>query len=173
MEPFVESSEIGDMKKLKTEISYTVFDKIDQLPELDEWLLSEARELTRNAYAPYSNFKVAAVAKMDNGEVVSGTNLENASFPAGICAERVLLGAASTQFPGVGITAMAISYLNESGHHGEPVTPCGICRQTLHEFEERTRKPIRLILGGQEGKIFIFDKISELLPLAFTTSALK
>ena len=79
-------------------------------------LLSEAREITKFAYAPYSNFRVGAVAKLINGEKVTGTNQENASYPAGICAERTLLSTASSLFPGVAIDTIAISYNNINGH---------------------------------------------------------
>lgn len=161
------------MKKEKIELTYTVYNDISELNELDEWLLSEAREVTKQAYAPYSNFHVGAVAKLANGEIVAGSNQENASFPAGLCAERVLLASSSTLYPNTAIEVMAISYHSEQGSNDHPVTPCGICRQTLQEFEDRMQKPIRLILAGMEGKVFIFEKAGLLLPLAFTGAELR
>lgn len=161
------------MKREKIEFTYLSYSDIRELNELDEWLLSEAREITKQAYAPYSNFNVGAVAKLTNGEVVAGTNQENASFPAGLCAERVLLASASTLYPDTVIEAMAISYTNNNGSSNQPVTPCGICRQTLQEYEDRLKHPIRLILGGMEGKVFVFEKASLLLPLAFTSADIK
>src|SRR5687767_6770506 len=110
------------MKKEKIELNYLAYHDIRELNQLDEWLLSEAREITKQAYAPYSNFNVGAVAKLANGEVVSGTNQENASFSAGLCAERVLLATASTLYPKVPIEAMAISYFNNKGSSDQPVT---------------------------------------------------
>ncbi|MGZ3845734.1 MAG: cytidine deaminase family protein, partial [Flavisolibacter sp.] len=89
------------MKENKFEFNYKVFDSIDELPDDLRGLLNEARQVTENAYAPYSNFQVGAVARLSNGEVVSGSNQENASFPAGLCAERVLLASASSRFPRV------------------------------------------------------------------------
>ena len=74
------------MKKSTHVIEYEVFASIEELTEQDLWLLKEARVLTGLAYAPYSHFNVAAVARMSNGEVVNGTNQENASFPVGLCA---------------------------------------------------------------------------------------
>ena len=91
------------MKEKKFEISYQVYDDINELSEKDAWLLNEARAVTEQAYAPYSNFHVGAVAMLENGEVVTGTNQENASYPVGICAERVLLGNAATLYPQVKI----------------------------------------------------------------------
>src|SRR4026207_1177565 len=128
------------MKEKKIEISYKVFDDINELAKEDAWLLNEAREVTNQAYAPYSNFYVGAVAKLVNGEIVAGTNQENASFPVGLCAERVLLSSAASLFPKIGIETIAISYNNNSGESDHPISPCGICRQTLAEYEERTNK---------------------------------
>lgn len=157
------------MKQDKIEISYQLYDDISELEKEDGWLLNKAREATKLAYAPYSKFHVGAVAKMMNGEIVAGSNQENASYPAGLCAERVLLASSSTLYPEVAIETMAISYHNINGESNEPISPCGICRQTLREYEDRFHKPIRLILGGMGGKIMVFEKASDLLPFAFTS----
>jgi cytidine deaminase len=161
------------MKEQKFEFSFDVYDHIDELDEHDRDLLITARNTTEKSYAPYSNFHVGAAAKMANGEIVSGSNQENASFPVGICAERVLLGSASSYHPGVPIETMAISYQSKYVNSDHPISPCGMCRQALQEFESRTRKPIRLILGGMKGKIFVIESASLLLPLAFTSEELK
>ncbi len=160
------------MKENRIEITYKVYDDIKELPKEDAWLLNEAREVTKQAYAPYSNFYVGAVAKLVNGKIVAGTNQENAAYPVGICAERVLLSSASTLYPNIAIETMAISYHSENGNSNQPIAPCGMCRQTLQEYEIRVSKPIRLILGGLEGKIFVFEKASQLLPLGFTSEDL-
>jgi cytidine deaminase len=160
------------MKNETYQFSYDVYDSIDDLPEEDAWLLKEAREVTQHAYAPYSHFQVGAVARMANGEIVAGSNQENASFPVGLCAERVLLAAASSLYPKVPISIIAISYNSEQVKSDHPVAPCGICRQSLHEFEDRLKHPIRLILGGMEGKVFVIPRVSTLLPLAFTSGEL-
>src|SRR5688572_8072994 len=160
------------MKKEKIEIIYTVFDSIEDLDEKDKKLLEEARKVTKRVYAPYSNFNVGAVARLANGEIITGSNQENASFSAGICAERVLLASAATQFPETPVKDLAISYHNIKGSSNQPVSPCGICRQALQEYEDRMKHPIRLILAGMEGNVFVFEKASTLLPLAFTTNDL-
>jgi cytidine deaminase len=161
------------MKETVYEFIYEVYDSIGDLEEQDAWLLNEAIEVSQNAYAPYSNFQVGAVAKLVNGEIVAGSNQENASYPAGICAERVLLSSASTLYPGIAIDSIAISYRSTLVESDHPITPCGICRQSFQEYEERVKKPIRLILGGMEGKIMIIPKASMLLPLSFTGNDLK
>jgi cytidine deaminase len=161
------------MQKKEYGFSYEVYDSLEELDAGDARLLQEAKDVTRNAYAPYSHFRVGAVAELDNGQRVSGTNQENASYPAGICAERVLLSTASSLYPGISINTLAVSYYNENGPSDHPISPCGICRQSLQEFEQRTGKPIRLILGAQEGKVYIIPRTSLLLPFAFTASELK
>jgi cytidine deaminase len=161
------------MKKTEYKFSFDVYDSIDELSEDDARLLQEARKATQNAYAPYSHFQVGAVAKMANGEMVTGSNQENASFPVGLCAERVLLAAASSLFPKLPIHSIAISYLSNNSGSDHPITPCGICRQSLQEYEMRVGHPIRLILGGMEGKVFVIDSASSLLPLGFTSDELK
>jgi cytidine deaminase len=110
---------------------------------------------------------------MKNGEIVSGSNQENASFPVGLCAERVLLATASSLYPKVPIDTIAISYNSDHVPSDHPVAPCGICRQSLQEFEERSKCPIKLVLGGMKGKVIVIEKASQLLPLAFTSEELK
>ena len=161
------------MKKHEINISFEVYAGISELPIADAELLSQARNVTKLAYAPYSHFYVGAVAMMSNGEIVSGTNQENASYPAGICAERVLLSAASSIYPGQSIKTIAISYIGKGQKSNRPVAPCGICRQSLIEFEQRFKQPIRLILAGMEGEIYIFDSIRTLLPLEFSGDDLR
>ena len=161
------------MKENKFEFNYNVYDNISELPEEDQWLLNEAREVTANAYAPYSKFQVGAVARMANGEIIAGSNQENASFPVGLCAERVLLASISSLFPKVPIEKIAISYKSELQKSDHPISPCGICRQSLQEFETRVNHPVQLILGGIEGPVYVIDSASRLLPLAFTSEELR
>jgi len=145
-----------------------VYDNIEALNNQDAWLLNEAREVTQNAYAPYSNFYVGAVAKLINGEIVAGTNQENASYPVGICAERVLLGNAATLYPGIAIDTIAVSYDGHETKSDHPISPCGMCRQSLLEYESRVNNSIRLILAGQQGKVYILKSARFLLPFAFS-----
>ena len=161
------------MAKASIQFDYEVFDSIDQLSDDDKALLESARKVTDKAYAPYSRFHVGATAKLTNGAIVSGTNQENASFPVGICAERTLLASAAMLHENIAIDTMAIAYHNLQGLSNEPVSPCGMCRQALREYEERTQTPIRLILSGMEGKVFVIAKATMLLPLSFNGDVLK
>ena len=161
------------MNRETISFTFEVYDSVKELYAEDAWLLQEARKVTNQAYAPYSQFNVGAIARLTNGETVTGTNQENASYPVGLCAERVLLSAASSIYPNVPIETMAISYHNTQGESNRPVTPCGICRQTLAEYQLRLNHPIRLILSGLEGKIYIIPQSNMLLPLGFNSSDLQ
>jgi cytidine deaminase len=160
------------MKEQQFKFEYEVYNDVSELRKEDTDLLTKARTVTKNAYAPYSNFYVGAAARLANDEIITGTNQENASYPVGICAERVLLGNAATIYPGVSIDTMAISYDSKEVKSDHPISPCGMCRQSLLEYETRTAKPIRLILSGQEGKIYIVKTVKFLLPFAFTSDEL-
>src|SRR6476659_5104410 len=166
-DPLIVPDIINLMKREEIKFTIAVYDSSDELNEEDAFLLSEARSVTQFAYAPYSNFQVGAIARMANGEIISGSNQENASYPAGICAERVLLSSAASQHPGIAISTIAISYNNLKGKSDSPVSPCGICRQSLVEFEQRFGHPVRIILAGMQGKVQVIENAVSLLPLTF------
>lgn len=155
------------MAKEKLNITYTRLSSSDELPDADRELLEAARAHTAKAYAPYSRFKVAAVGRTAKGQLFYGTNQENASFPAGICAERVMLSAFSPSADEDPLETIAISYRRNRRKSITPVSPCGVCRQSLAEYEERGGKPIRLILSGQEGDVLVIDSVRDLLPFSF------
>ena len=141
----------------------------DLLSAEDRELVRKAKLATELAYAPYSGFRVGAAARLKNGAFVSGSNQENASYPVGICAERTLLSTISSIYPNEAVDSIAITYNNVNGDSSEPVAPCGICRQTLLEYELRTHSSIRLLLAGNNGKIIIIPKASNLLPFGFSS----
>lgn len=161
------------MQENKFEFNYTVYKSSEELPENLQQLLQTARNVTEQAYAPYSNFQVGAVAMLANGEMVAGSNQENASFPVGLCAERVLLASVSSQFPRVPINTIAVSYKSEQHKSDHPISPCGICRQSLQEYEARISQKVQLVLGGLTGPVYVIDSASRLLPLAFTREELR
>jgi cytidine deaminase len=110
---------------------------------------------------------------LSNGKTVVGCNQENASYPVGICAERALLASAGCLFPEEHIITLALSYHNMQGSSTTTISPCGMCRQALVEHETRYKHAIRLILGGESGKVYIVPRASLLLPLQFTDEFLK
>lgn len=156
------------MKEKKFQFTYKIYNTSEDLEEDDAALLQQARKVTKKAYAPYSRFNVACAARLENGRTVLGTNQENASYPVGICAERALLATVGTQYADEPIETLAVTYHSLDGESKHPISPCGMCRQALTEYEKRSGKPIRLILSGMEGKVFIVDSAKDMLPLAFS-----
>jgi len=157
----------------KFEFEYELLGDKGQLTELDQALLEAAQLATKTAYAPYSNFLVGAAARLSNGQIVIGSNQESTSFPVGICAERTLVNSVGSQFPALSITAMAISYQPVGKDSKEPISPCGMCRQSLLDFENRYEAPIRIILSGMEGEVMVIPSAANLLPFGFDGSILK
>ncbi len=157
----------------KYSFEYEEYGSADDLSSEDALLVTEARKATKLAYAPYSNFLVGAYAELNSGEFVVGSNQENASYPVGICAERALLASVAQLFPNEPIKSMAISYHHLNGSSNIPLSPCGMCRQALQEYEGRVHQPIRLLLSGLEGKVLVVKRSSMLLPFSFSGDALK
>jgi len=154
------------MKKNKIEIEIFEYESIDELREEDQRLLISAREAGKNAYAPYSGFRVGASVLLGNGEIVQGNNQENVAYPSGLCAERVALFHAAAAFPGITIRAIAISNVGNENTSSQIAKPCGACRQVLSEYEDLSGSPIRIILDG-DNRIYIIEGIDNLLPLRF------
>lgn len=120
-------------------------------------LLSRARVVLVNAYAPYSNMRVGAAALFDDGSIITGVNVENASFGLTICAERCAIATAVAQ------GKRRLRALAVTSDHNKPLPPCGACRQVIAEFSEGDAV---VVLEEGDGKPKIFH-ISELLPLAY------
>ena len=155
------------MRKEQFICPYTVFDSEAELDPKDAELLRLAHEATKNSYAPYSKFHVGAAARLSNGKIVTGCNVENAAYPSGLCAERVTLFAAQAQYPDVPVEALAITACSESKTIDEPVAPCGACRQVMVETEQRSKRPLRVLCQGETGMIMAFDGIESLVPFVF------
>lgn len=159
------------MIERKIEISVMVY-AYEELSEEYKRLVDEAKNATQNAYAPYSEFNVGAAVLLENGEMVSGTNQENAAYPSGLCAERVTMFYANSKYPNVAPKALAIATFAGGDFLEEPITPCGACRQVLLESEMRYGVDIDVLLFGRKG-VYVVKSVKALLPLAFDKSALK
>ena len=125
-------------------------------------LLDQAVQAARNAYAPYSAFRVGAVVLTEAGTVATGCNVENASFPVGVCAERNAIAAAvMAEGPSMRLATVAIAALDPTG---EPIAcaPCGACRQAILEFGAKAR----VIFQSGEGMADV--TADALLPGAFS-----
>jgi cytidine deaminase len=152
--------------------SLTEYNSIEELNQGDQELVFAAREAAKNAYAPYSRFRVGAAVKLESGIIIKGANIENAAFPSGICAERSALSYSASNYPSIKPITIAVAAYTEDGLTKEPVPPCGNCRQVIAEEEFRNNKSIRVILSG-ESKIQIIEKGGDLLPLQFNRNNLK
>jgi cytidine deaminase len=161
------------MKTHKLSIAYREYESVDELKDEDKFLLEEAEKAMYFAYSPYSGFSVGAALKLATGIVVTGNNQENAAYPSGLCAERVAMFAASSQYPGIPFKAIAITAKSENFLVDYPVSPCGSCRQVMAEYENSRQAPFRVILKGESGKIIIFEKSNDLLPFVFNSDQLK
>lgn len=147
--------------------------RLDELSEADRALMDAAKAMTANAYAPYSQFRVGAALRLANGEVVRGSNQENVAYPSGLCAERVAIFAASSQFPDVAVETMAIAANTDKFAITGPLTPCGGCRQVLMEYRQRQETPMRILLSGAGDEVWVFEDVTSLLPFAFRADGLK
>ncbi len=161
------------MIKKELKIAFTEYDSDQELNSEEQELLKKAREASKFAYAPYSNFYVGAALLLENGVIVTGNNQENVAYPSGLCAERVAIYAAGAQYPNIAIKTIAITCNSKSFKVDQPLSPCGACRQAMSEYEVRHNQNIRTILAGETGKIQVMDSIADLLPFMFKAEELK
>lgn len=160
------------MEKRHLGFELTVYDSAAELSASDAALLSAAHKALHGAYAPYSKFKVGAAILLDSGECIIGSNQENASYPSGLCAERVAVFQAGARFPDEVIKTIAIVAVDAANKLQIPAAPCGNCRQAIYEYESKQNKPIRILLQGGNGVIYECPSIASLLPLGFDGSFL-
>ncbi|MCH2213870.1 MAG: cytidine deaminase [Flavobacteriales bacterium] len=153
-------------------IVFGKFSSIEELDVPDRALFKAAIRAMKSAYAPYSEFPVGAAILLENGEIILGSNQENIAYPSGLCAERVALFAAATQFPDVPIVSLAITTQPQTEKSASEITPCGACRQVMLEYERRHSKDFKVITGAANGPITVFNNAQSLLPLAFFDEAL-
>ncbi len=140
----------------------------NELDSAEKALVDLAREATQRSYAPYSHFCVGAAILLDNGEIITGSNQENAAYPSGICAERTACFYAHSQYPEARFKAIAIAARDTSGNEvAAPISPCGACRQSLLEYETLAKGDVKVLLAGAK-EIYILNSIKSLLPLAFS-----
>lgn len=158
------------MKKLEHKIYYEEYESEKEISEKEKEILIKAKEALKSAYAPYSQFNVGAAVLLKNGQIIIGSNQENAASPSGLCAERVAVYAAGAQFPDEAIEAIAITCSTERFEMDTPISPCGSCRQAILEYEIRHQNQIKLILMGHSGRIV--NSMADLLPFAFSSKSL-
>jgi cytidine deaminase len=155
------------MKELSITSQFTVYGSFDELPNWVQRLMENAVSVRKKAYAPYSKFRVGAAVLLDNGEIVLGSNQENAAYPSGLCAERVAVFQAGTLYPEVKILAMAITAASDTQETLTPIPPCGSCRQSIAEYEIRQDAPLEIYFMGEKGEVYKSASLKNLLPLIF------
>ncbi len=160
------------MKTITISADLEVYDNEAELPGDVQSLMEQAIEAREKSYSPYSQFKVGAAILLDNGEVVTGSNQENASYPAGLCAERTAIFYAGAKYPEAKILKMALTARSENHQMEVPTPPCGSCRQAIAEYEVKQEQPIEIYFMGEKGKVVKSNSISDLLPLIFDNSYL-
>ena len=152
--------------KRALQIRFNEYNRLDELSEIQVTLVNRAIEAAKSAYAPYSNYYVGAAVLLGNGEIITGNNQENAAYPSGLCAERVAIFYAGSQYPDVPATSIAIAAIRDGTIQEEPVSPCGGCRQVLCEKEFLGATPIEVILYGTR-RIQVIQQATDLLPFPF------
>ncbi len=155
------------MMELTITTRVACFEHPDELSQEERELLQAANLALENAYAPYSGFQVGAAVLMADNTIETGANQENAAYPMCLCAERVALAAASARKPGMAATKIAIKVRRKDKAVDRPAAPCGACRQTLSEWEDRYEQKIVVLLQGEKGQIFRINSSKDLLPLSF------
>ena len=160
------------MKEVKVESTFFVFDDLKDIPSDVQQLMQNASEAHDNAYAPYSKFHVGTAILLDNDEVVTGSNQENASYPSGLCAERTAIYYSGAKYPKAKILKMAIIAGSTKNITSKPIPPCGACRQAIAEYEVKQESPIEIYFMGETGKVVKSNSLANLLPLLFDKSVL-
>lgn len=152
---------------------YTILKNQNDLDVESKALLEKAKEALPNAYAPYSNFRVAAAILLTDGTVVTGTNQENAAYPSGMCAERVALYTVSSQHPGKTVKKLVVLARLDTQDELAPASSCGSCRQVMLEFEQRQGRPFEVIMQNQDRHWVKTNSAETLLPFCFSNESLQ
>ncbi len=155
------------MKNITITTEFSVFDTIQDLPDDIQDLMEQAVAIRKKAYAPYSKFRVGVAIILDNGKIILGSNQENAAYPSGLCAERVAIFHAGSNYPEAKIVTMAITAASDSNQTTTPIPPCGSCRQSIAEYEIKQQTPIEIYFMGEIGAIYKSESLKNLLPFMF------
>jgi cytidine deaminase len=155
------------MKKLALDSEFFTQPESD-LSTVEAQVLAEARKAALNAHAPYSKFFVGAAVQLESGEILSGSNQENASYPSGMCAERVVLNFVGATHPKAKIKTLCIAVVSEHKDASRIYAPCGGCRQVIAESQARqNNEAIDIIFEGPGDQVTRCNGIEHLLPFTF------
>ena len=154
------------MKDLKFEYSFQQYQG-NELSEEDVKLVEMSRNTAKQAYAPYSKFNVGAAVLLENGEIITSSNQENAAYPSGLCAERVALFYAGSTYPGIAVKKLIITVITDRRDNTRLYAPCGGCRQVIAEYEQKQGKEIEILFEGPGDQFTSCRGIEQLLPFTF------
>ncbi len=161
------------MKQIQYTSEVKVYEGFEEMDLKDVQLIKLAIDQLPLAYAPYSNFHVGAALRLSDGQIFTGVNQENASYPLCMCGERNALYSAGNTNPKVPVESLAIVARNMNKKTETPVTPCGACRQVICEYEHRHSSDIKIFLKGFDGsQVYEFTSGKDLLPFLFNPSFL-
>ena len=160
------------MKEIQIETKLSVFESFEELSQSEKEFMNQAVEIRKKAYAPYSKFQVGAAIVLDHVVVLQGSNQENAAYPSGLCAERVVIFYAGANYPNNKIMKLFISATPSDRDSENPIPPCGSCRQSIAEYEIKQDLPIEIYFMGAKGAVYKSDSLKNLLPFMFDKSNL-
>jgi len=153
-------------------IQFSVIGGRNELSDTEKKLYDAAFEVREKAYAEYSKFLVGCALLLENGEIITGSNQENAAYPSGLCAERTAIFWTSANFPNVKIKKLFVIGAPKDAVTSVPVSPCGACRQSILEYEAKQEENIEIYFASMSGEIFKTQSIRDLLPFSFDASFL-
>ncbi|SHJ96422.1 cytidine deaminase [Epilithonimonas mollis] len=153
-------------------INFEVIESYDHLTDIEKTLFDKAQAIRQQAYAPYSNFLVGCAVLLENGEIITGSNQENAAYPSGLCAERTTIFWTSANYPDVKIKKLFVIGAPKEALTSTPIPPCGACRQSILEYEAKQKEGIEIYFASLNGEIYKTKSIRDLLPFSFDSSFL-
>ncbi|AHM59832.1 CMP/dCMP deaminase zinc-binding protein [Flammeovirgaceae bacterium 311] len=159
-------------KIITNKLEFTLYNSLEELNQQDRELMLMARNACNTAYAPYSHFSVGAALLLADGQLVSGSNQENAAYPSGLCAERVAFFSCAVLHPDKPILKVAVTATQAGSGIFQTASPCGGCRQVMLEYEHKQQQPIEILLQWGEQQIIKAVSIADLLPFSFTMESL-
>lgn len=154
------------------DINYSTYNSESELDAQSAMLMERAKAALESSYSPYSNFQVGAAVLLENGQIITGSNQENSSFPAGLCAEQVALFHVGSNYNGIKIRQIAVTAKRRNGEVFLPVSPCGTCRQVMLEYEIKQNSPIEVLMQVSVNKWVKAHSVEILLPFCFNKNAL-
>lgn len=153
-------------------INFSSIESYDKLDETEKTLFDKAKKIRDSAYAPYSDFTVGCAILLENGEIITGSNQENAAYPSGLCAERTTIFWIGANYPDVKMKKLFVIGAPRESQTSFPIPPCGACRQSILEYEAKQKEEIEIYFASLDGPIYKTKSIRDLLPFSFDASFL-